>query len=208
MDAEAVLRTPLIDWGVAAFTLPGQEESGDRYAVVPFPEGILVAAVDGLGHGAEAAAAAKVAVATVERHAGEPLISTMERCHDNLRETRGAAMTAASFSAPEGIVTWLGVGNVEGLLLNGDQNARPACQSLLLCRGILGGHMPPLSSSRVPVARGDILILATDGVRCGFAPELSLCDPPRQMADLVLARYATGTDDALVLVARYLGGAS
>jgi len=52
----------LLEWGVAELVLPGQTESGDRYLVTPTPEGGLVAVVDGLGHGAEAAEAAKGAV--------------------------------------------------------------------------------------------------------------------------------------------------
>jgi len=54
-----------LDWGVAQVTLQGQTESGDSYLVSTFPNGMLVAVVDGLGHGGEAAAAAKAAIVTV-----------------------------------------------------------------------------------------------------------------------------------------------
>jgi hypothetical protein len=50
-----------------------------------------------------------------------------------------------------------------------------------------------------------VLILATDGIRSGFAEDVSLSDPPQRIAEQILARRATGMDDALVLVARYLG---
>jgi hypothetical protein len=54
--------------------------------------------------------------------------------------------------------------------------------------------------------RGDTLIFATDGVRSDFASEhLAHDDPPQQLADRILARWGTKTDDALVLVARYVG---
>ena len=50
--------SPLLEWGVATRALEGQSESGDMAVVVPFDHGVLAAAVDGLGHGPEAARAA------------------------------------------------------------------------------------------------------------------------------------------------------
>src|SRR6266851_1958424 len=70
---EAV-RTGLIEWAVAEVARAGQTESGDRYLVTTTPDGALVAVVDGLGHGADAADAAKVAVRSLERHAHQPVI--------------------------------------------------------------------------------------------------------------------------------------
>jgi hypothetical protein len=57
----------------------------------------------------------------------------------------------------------------------------------------------------LPIRRGDTLVLATDGIRASFAEELSLRDPPQQIADHILARFGKDTDDALVLVARFVG---
>jgi len=56
---ETLINAP-IEWAVAELAQPGQSESGDRHLVLPTPDGGLVAVVDGLGHGAEAANAAKV----------------------------------------------------------------------------------------------------------------------------------------------------
>ena len=50
-----------IEWGVASSTMPGQSQSGDRYVVHPCLNGVIVAAIDGLGHGQEAARAADLA---------------------------------------------------------------------------------------------------------------------------------------------------
>ena len=82
----------------------------------------------------------------------------------------------------------------------------PASETLLLRSGVVGSHLPPLSASAYAVKPGDTLILATDGIRRGFAAELVRAVPPQPAADRILARYARGTDDALVMVARYLGG--
>jgi hypothetical protein len=50
-----------------------------------------------------------------------------------------------------------------------------------------------------------VLVLATDGIRHDFVANLNP-GPPQAMADRILHQYAKGTDDALVLVAQYLGG--
>lgn len=185
--------------------LPGQVESGDRHVVQPFPNGVLVAAVDGLGHGEAAAAAAKLAVSVLERHAQEPVTALLRRCHEVLRGTRGVAMSLASLRAPDGMLTWLGVGNVEGLLLREAADSALRHEALLLRGGVVGAELPPLRASVIPVMRGDMLIFATDGIREGFTERLALSDPPQELADRILARHAKGTDDALVLVARYAG---
>jgi len=194
----------VIEWGVATLTLPGQGESGDSYVVRPFPDGVLVAAVDGLGHGDEAAAAAKTAVAILEMYSPEPVIALLRRCHERLRMTRGVVLSLASFAAREKTMTWLGVGNVEGRLLRADPHAYPPQESLLLRGGVVGGDLPAPYASIVPVWPGDTLVFTTDGVRSNFAERLTVSESPQRSADRILGQYAKRTDDALVLVARYV----
>ncbi len=201
---EAV-RTGLIEWAVAEVARAGQTESGDRYLVTTTPDGALVAVVDGLGHGADAADAAKVAVRSLERHAHQPVIPLVRDCHHSLLGTRGAVISVASFTARDQAMTWLGVGTVEGLLLRA-QATSPRRESLLLRGGVVGVHLPALAAEIVPVTPGDTLILTTDGVRSDFSNErLSHQDPPPKLADYILARWGKQNDDALVLVVRYLG---
>lgn len=198
------ISTELIDWAVAALTLPGQEESGDRYVVRDFPGGVLVGVVDGLGHGKEAAAAAEIAVETLEKYAQESVISLIRRCHEKLVRTRGAAVSMASFNPTDSALTWLGVGNVSGFLQHRDANVSPAQESLLLRGGVVGGMLPRVYASIIPVMPTDTLVIATDGVRSGYADSFSVTDSPQRIADRILAQHARGTDDALVLVARFL----
>jgi hypothetical protein len=204
--------------------MPGEAESGDQHLVMPLANGALVAVVDGLGHGPEAAEASGIAVATLERHAGESLISLMQRCHQALLRSRGAVMTLADLDGRSGQMTWLGVGNVEGFLLRADPGGGTGREAVLLRGGIVGHRLPGLRTSDLPVNAGDVLILATDGISSGFTqglapstrsePALSLAkgqalgQTPQEIADRILARHWRGTDDALVLVARYRGGES
>ena len=193
-----------IEWGVASRALPGQPASGDLNVVKSFSDGVLVAALDGLGHGEEAATAAAVAAATLEMHAGEPVMTLVQRCHEALRATRGVAMSVASLNVSRGLVTWLGVGNVEGVLLRRSSTRAVAEVPLLLRAGVVGFQLPSLDVEVVPVSAGDTLIFATDGIHSDFARGLARNNPPQKAAEKILARHARATDDALVLVARYL----
>ncbi len=201
---EKVKVRPFIDCGVAAQALHGQHEIGDRHAIVHFDDGVLVAVVDGLGHGGEAAAAARIATEVFEQNAEQSVITLVQLCHERLKATRGVVVSLASFRASDSTVTWLGVGNVEGVLLHRDPYGTVNQEVLPLRGGVVGDQLPPLVASIVPVSRGDTLIFVTDGVRLGFAEGLRAYSV-QATADAVLSRFARATDDALVLVARYTG---
>lgn len=193
-----------LEWGVASQALPGQDETGDRHAIVQFDGGVMMAVIDGLGHGVEAAIAARIAAEVLEQNATESVITLVRLCHEDLRATRGVVMSLAAFNLVDSTVTWLGVGNVEGVLLHRDAYGGVNQEVLPLRGGVVGDQLPPLMASIVPVSKGDTLIFATDGIRLGFADGLK-ADSAQATADAVLARFARGTDDALVLVARYTG---
>lgn len=199
----------LIDWGVATRTLPGERESGDLHFVKAVAHGVLVAVVDGLGHGSEAASAAHAAVAALDRHASESPVPLLQHCHRALHGTRGVVMSLASFDTSRRSMTWVGVGNVEGRLLHAAGSGRFAHvrESLVTRGGIVGSQLPRVQARTLAVALGDTLIFATDGIKEGFAEGLRADATLQQLADEILARYGKGTDDALVLVAGYRGGA-
>jgi serine/threonine protein phosphatase PrpC len=207
---ERVASTPaprLLDWGVSLKTFAGESECGDAYAVVPHAGGVLVAVVDGMGHGAEAAAASRVAVTTLQRHPHEPLAQLLARCHHDMRRTRGAVLSLASFQAGTNTMTWTAIGNVEGMIFRADRAARPARESLVPRGGTVGYHMPVPRVSTLKVFAGDMLVFATDGIAGHFGELSPIGHHPQAAADQILRRCAKGTDDALALVARYLGGA-
>jgi len=191
--------------GVAQVAVPGEKASGDLHVVQPFPDGMLVAAIDGVGHGKDAAAAAELAAATLRRHAQESVVSLVRRCHRALAGTRGVVLSVASFNVAEDTMTWIGIGNVEGVLIRADAETEEPNETILLLRGgIVGLELPLLKASVVSLLPRDLLIFSTDGVRNEFVPEVDTSRDPQRLADRILARHARGTDDGLVLVARYL----
>jgi serine/threonine protein phosphatase PrpC len=192
-----------IDVGVATLPLPGQQESGDLSLVKRVGGGTLVAVVDGLGHGEDAASAAHAAVGALDRYSKEPLPELVKRCHAALMGLRGVVLGLAFFDPKSATMTWLGVGNIGGVLLRANQTSRPARISMVPIAGFVGAETPHTSARTVPLVAGDTVILASDGIREGFADTLTLTGSPQALADQILSRHAKGTDDALVLVARY-----
>jgi serine phosphatase RsbU (regulator of sigma subunit) len=198
------LTSSAIEWGLASRALPGQSTSGDLQVVKAFSGGVLIAALDGVGHGGEAATAAMIAGAILETHAADPVIGLVQRCHEALRSTRGVTMSVASFNVSQGLVTWLGVGSVVGVLLRQSVAPVVAEEPLLLRAGVVGLQLPLLDVDIVPVSEGDTLIFATDGIQSNFARGLAGKKPPQKAAETILAQHGKTTDDALVLVARFL----
>lgn len=196
---------PLVEYGVAKFVLPGQDESGDRHLVCCAGDGILIAAIDGIGHGEEAANAAEAAISILKANAVEPVISLIERCHEGLRSTRGVVLSLASIHPAHGMMTWLGVGNVQGVLMRAGAQKGSVQEVLLLRGGVVGSQLPALQAAEIPIAKGDTLVFVTDGIRGEFVEGLSALESPQRAADGILKQRGRGNDDALVLVARLTG---
>ena len=196
---------PLIEYGVAKFVLPGQTESGDQHVVCCGQHAVLVAAIDGIGHGQEAARAAKTASSILREGVDEPIFSLVEKCHERLRTSRGIVLSLASIDLAHGMMTWLGIGNVQGALIRAGASKGTAQEVLLLRAGVVGAQLPSLQAAVLPVSQGDTLIFATDGVRSNFFENLSALAAPQRAADRIMDHYHSGTDDALVVVARLTG---
>jgi len=138
-------------------------------------------------------------------NAGESIIRLVQQCDKLLHRTRGVVMSLASINTKDETVTWLGVGNVDGILFRSNGSTRANSEFLNAARGVVGARLPTLRAAVLPISPGDTLIFATDGIRSGFDEGLLLSTSPQQTADRILAQDGLDTDDALVLVARYEG---
>ena len=198
-----------LEWSVSERPAPGETRSGDLYLVTAVSDSTVVAVVDALGHGPEANEAARRAVAALtaacaaaDSAASPPALQSLfERCHAAPRLTRWVVMTVASVDGG-GWLCWAGVGNVEAAIVHpreGD-NGR---ERILLRPGVVGLTLPSLRLERIQLRRGDIVVLATDGIRDGFLDSLDPRRPVGAIAAQVLEEHARPGDDALVLVARY-----
>jgi serine phosphatase RsbU (regulator of sigma subunit) len=207
MENVALQRNPIeaCEYAVASRAMAGERQSGDAALVCARGEGILVAVVDGLGHGEEAAAAAEVAIRTLREQTGQPVDLLFQRCHENLQTTRGAAIALATLETASATVTWSGVGNVEGILVGPTQRGGHRKQSLTNRGGVVGYRLPAVQASVFQISPGDLLIFATDGIDERFTSGEIPRGPPDRVARAILERHGKATDDALVLVLRWRG---
>jgi phosphoserine phosphatase RsbX len=183
----------------------GETTSGDLAVVTLLPQGVLVAGIDGLGHGDEAARAARKAAEVLREGPSQDLVLLVERCHAALKGTRGAAISLAFLSPSESGMTWLGVGNVEGRVLSGDPSAIRPKGSLPLGNGVPGHELPAVKAATLDLRTGDVLVFATDGVGTAFADSLDISGSARAISERILTEHWKPLDDALVVAVRYLG---
>lgn len=194
----------VLERGMAGLAHVGEGRSGDLAVFAPSSAGGLVACIDGLGHGDAAAEAAELAREILEAHVEYPPQQLLDRCHQELRRTRGAVMTLAWFDLAARTMAWTGVGNVEARFVPaGDEGGR--YDSPVVLGGVVGYNLPQVRVGTVPLAPGDAVVMATDGVSADFAESMVAGLSAQDLAERVLERHGKGTDDALAVVVRYLG---
>jgi anti-sigma regulatory factor (Ser/Thr protein kinase)/serine/threonine protein phosphatase PrpC len=177
---------------------PGEELNGDAYFVSEHDGELLLAVVDGLGHGHGANEAANAAVETLEQWRGEPLQELVWGVHESLRATRGAVMGAVVIDTSRGSYTYAGVGNVEVRLLGASDPGRPVPTN-----GTLGARLANVRVWPHRLSEGTTLVLASDGISATWDitsyPGLA-AKSPQMLAGVILRDFARNSDDATVLV--------
>lgn len=189
-----------LTYGVVSKALAGEVECGDQWLIKEFPDAILVAVADGLGHGKEAAVAAKKALAILNDSPDDlPLLDFIKNCHTGLQGTRGTVLSLVKIQKNYQ-VTWLGVGNIMGLHWgNPLSDTKP--EELFSQGGVIGYLVPHLHAYQLTAGPGHSLILATDGLNPQFINEKPLYHQSSQsIADHLFQKYHNDKDDALILV--------
>ena len=187
---------------LGAISMPkhGEHECGDGWAVVQGRGRVILFVVDGLGHGPEAAKAARVAVETVERHAQLDAANLLEAVHAALRPTRGAAGAVALLQPESELCTFCGVGNIS-VSIRGNGNAR----SMVSHNGILGHQVRKMQEFSYPFPRGALCVAHSDGLGTHWDlaayPGLSLRHPTLAAAAL-WRDHSRGRDDVTVVALR------
>ena len=193
-------RVGRIEWSVAARPASGHAVSGDFATVREVHDGVLVVAVDVLGHGTDAADAAQELRDAIEREPVTDLPALFARCDQLLRSERGAVMTAAVVHDHGGI-HYLGVGNVQAVVVRGANRA--ARDWFLIRGGVVGNGIGVLDARPLAFGPGDVVVLATDGVHPAYASTIDPLESTDAIAQRVLDAHARPIDDSLVLAARY-----
>jgi negative regulator of sigma-B (phosphoserine phosphatase) len=181
--------------------MDGEERSGDLAVFVPTATGAMACLIDGLGHGPEAADAAETCAAIVRQYSDASAQDLLNACHEALVDTRGVVMTAAWFDLEQSELRWAGVGNVDARLVRMGPELRE--EVALVFGGVLGYRMPNVRPASMPLERGDVLVMITDGIDGAISPALAGGGAAQAMAERIFAMHSKGSDDALAVVVRY-----
>jgi negative regulator of sigma-B (phosphoserine phosphatase) len=190
-----------LDRGVAGVAHHGETRSGDVAVFAPTAAGALAGVIDGLGHGPEAADAAELCADVVRANVEAGAQELMQICHEALLDTRGAVMTVAWFDLERFELSWAGVGNVDARLVRPGPELRE--EVALVFGGVLGFRMPRVRPAKMPLARGDLLVMTTDGIDAAISPALAGGGTARALAGRILHSHGKRSDDALAVVLRY-----
>lgn len=192
-----------VDVGGFSVAMPGEEASGDDWAVHYRPGGCSICVVDGLGHGLAASDAAREALLAFRENPLASPVQCMEAIHSRLRSTRGAAAALATIDLGARTVGFIGVGNIAGMVTE-----TPESRSLVSMSGTMGHAVRVLREFHYPWSSKSRLILHSDGVsgRWDLASYPGLMQHPPVLAAAVLFRdMGRRNDDATVVIARESG---
>ncbi|AFL86520.1 anti-sigma regulatory factor (Ser/Thr protein kinase) [Terriglobus roseus DSM 18391] len=194
-------RPPVVsELGVVSIPVKGETKCGDGYLLRPEATRSLYMVVDGLGHGVGANEAALEAIETVRQYSGETATEMVQRSHDALKKTRGAAMSVAIVDHDRKICTYAGVGNVTAMLVSGTSSRTMVSQN-----GTLGAVLPRVVQEYTyPIEPNALLLMFSDGLntRAELGSYAGVQHRhPMLMAGLLYRDFTRRRDDATVLVA-------
>lgn len=198
--AEPVPRSEIAIVGRAC---AGEQVSGDEALFVRRPDSMVVAVIDGVGHGAPAREAALLAAREVRAHAVRSPDELLGVIDGALVGTRGVVAAIARVEHDPATIVHAAAGNVTSRLVGKDG-------AMHLFGGVsrtLGARQPPrrITVERVATRAHATLVMYSDGLTSAVdlagARDL-LREPPLVIAHQLLVRYGRANDDATVAVVR------
>ena len=190
-------------WIFGAVTVPylGESACGDDWGVRHIGDLTCGIVADGLGHGIFAAEAAAAATAAFRRRDARSAAAMLEDVHLALRSTRGAAVAVAYIDDQRRRVSYAGLGNIHGVLLNGART-----QTMISHNGTAGLEARRFQEFDYPLPENAILVMHSDGLTANWSVDAYpglLRRHPAVIAGLLYRDAGRGRDDACVLVGRY-----
>lgn len=186
--------------GAVCLPAPGETVSGDAWALARDDSRVRLLVADGLGHGPEAAKAAQAALDAFALAPLEPLRQQVERMHEKLRTTRGAAIGLFDMAPSTEAMRCAGAGNIVGRVLSGISD-----KSLATQHGTAGVQIRRPDETAAQWVEHGLVIVHSDGIntRWSGADLMPLLQRDPTLAAAVLLRdHTRQRDDATVVVLR------
>jgi hypothetical protein len=193
---------PVTELEIGAVVVPksGEQVCGDTWCWKQRANGFVVLGVDGLGHGHHAAIAATEACRVFEAFSEESLVSIVQRMHEALRPTRGAAVALVEVDWVASSANAAGIGNLVAAILQPG-----AVKRIALDNGIVGHTVPRFRELTYAWSSEAVLVLHSDGLSGGWQldryPGLLQHSAPL-IAGVLYRDFSRGRDDAMVVVIR------
>lgn len=170
---------------------PGEAENGDAVCVRELGTSILVAVVDALGHGDQAARVAQTSIEWLRAaEGGATTASLVDGLHGTLKNSRGAAALVMTLSS-KGIEA-CSVGNVT-------LRSHTGKVSFVLTPGVLGVRMRGPKVCGSP-SMTDRLVLFTDGISSRFDIHALRGQSTSDAASHIFKKHRHLHDDSTVVV--------
>lgn len=193
-------KPPGLAVGAVCLPMKGEIECGDNWATVSSPRGPRIMLADGLGHGPDAAEASEEAEKVFRSHPEGSLSEVMQGIHNALRKTRGAAVAIAELDPEQGLLRYVGVGNISGTILSNGTT-----RSLVSQNGTVGHELRRLQEFQYPWAAESTLVMNSDGLVSKWDlfkyPGLA-ARHPGVAAGVLWRDFTRGRDDVTVVVIR------
>jgi Stage II sporulation protein E (SpoIIE) len=190
------------EYGAVSLPLAGEEACGDLWAIEEVRGLTLLLVVDGLGHGPQAAEAAREAVRIFGERASLGLVEIVQAAHAALRSTRGAALAVAELDLGRGEVRYAGVGNIAGSILGAGEDRST---SMVSHNGTVGHTIRKVQEFTYPWTPGSLLVMHSDGLathwQLGRYPGLT-SRHPAIVAGTLYRDFRRVRDDVTVVVVR------
>jgi anti-sigma regulatory factor (Ser/Thr protein kinase) len=183
-------------FGAVSVSYPGEPECGDIWGLAfTRTGGVVVLVADGLGHGTAAAEAARRARGVFLEHHDRGPASVIERVHDALRSTRGAAVAVTEID-PSGGVRHCGLGNVAAMVIHAGQ-----VQQMVSLNGTAGHEARRIREFEYRWPDDAVLVAHSDGVHTRWRIDsyrgLEYRDPAL-LAAVIYRDARRGRDDVTV----------
>jgi serine phosphatase RsbU (regulator of sigma subunit) len=196
----ALIVDELLEYSSTNRPCHGEYLSGDAVVMHSLEQGLFVAIVDVLGHGTEANELTHVIEAYLNRYYSRDVSGVIERLHQHLRGTRGAAVGLCAIDKLTGRIDYAGIGNT-AMRLFGKTEIRFVSQD-----GVVGQNIRTPRAQTARLEPGDLLVLYTDGVSDRFTakdyPGVSH-HAPEAVARNIVQRFGKDHDDAACIAVRY-----
>jgi anti-sigma regulatory factor (Ser/Thr protein kinase) len=192
-----VVRSP----SCAYFVRPclGERISGDGVHLSWHHSTLLAAIVDGLGHGARAYEATRVALEILAASEGPEVLPRLRSLHEKLRGTVGAAIGVCAVDVSRLSVSYAAVGNTV-LRIIGDEDRRVPAEA-----GTIGERMRTPAEHRLRLKPNDTLLMYSDGISDRFSsndyPQMRY-EAVDKVARRIVERFGKDHDDASCIALR------